>query len=79
MARRYFSLAVRYRWEEAGVEHSRWSPEFGDYDREVVEGEYDDYRSRDFKARDLKIIATGEKQADINAGIAKLNNKGEVK
>jgi hypothetical protein len=79
MARRYFTLAVRWHWEEAGVLHSRWSPEFGDYDREVVESERDDYRSRDFKARDLKIISTGDKQSDIDAAIMKLNNKGEVK
>lgn len=63
--KRYYTLAVR--------DDGRWTPELGDYDRETVEYELDDYKYNGYKARDLKIITTGDKQADINAGISKLN------
>lgn len=70
MARRYHTLAVR--------EDGRWAPQFGDYDRETVEAERDDYRhgSQGIKARDLRIVTTGPTQADIDAAIAKLNAAG---
>jgi len=65
MARKYFTLAVR----EAG----QWSPQFGDYDRETVEAERDDYRDHGHKVRDLRIVQSGDTQAAIDAAIAKLN------
>ena len=70
MARKYYTLCTR----EDGV----WAPQFGDYSREVVEQERDDYRDsshQTYKARDLRIITSGDKQADINAAVAKLNAK----
>lgn len=69
MARPYHTLLVR----EGGI----WAPQFGDYDRETVEAERDDYRDHDHKAKDLKIVTTKTtRQAEIEAVVAKLN-KGE--
>ena len=65
--RTYFSLLVRF------PDTGRWSPEFGDYTRAVVEEEMRDYRDHDYKARDLKIIATGDKPADVSAAVRALN------
>lgn len=67
MARKYHTLAVR--------EDGRWAPQFGDYDRETVDSEREEYRDKGHKARDLRIITTGDTQAAINAGIANLNAK----
>lgn len=69
MSRRYYTLAVR----QGGP---RWSPEFGDYDRELVEAEREDYRDHDVKARDLRILTTTPGQKAIVAAIAKLNGEG---
>lgn len=65
MARKYHSLLLRT--------DGRWGVEFGDYDRQCVADERDEY-SRDYPARDLKIITTGDAQADINAAVEKLND-----
>lgn len=65
MSRHYFTLAVRY--------DGRWCPEFGDYKRAVIVSERDDFREHKIKAKDLKIIKTGDRAADISAAIAKLN------
>jgi hypothetical protein len=74
MARSYYTLAVR--WHEVGLTLGHWTPEFGDYDEEVVEEERRYYRiDHGHKAKDLKIIRTGDTQAEIDAGIAKLNAK----
>ena len=67
MARRYYTLAVR--------EGGRWAPQFGDYDRETVDSEREEYRHKSHKARDMRVITTGDTQAAINDGIAKLNAK----
>ncbi len=66
--RTYYTLAVR--------ENGYWSEQFGDWDKECVEVELDDYASgfRSFKKKDMKIIKTNGKQASINAAIAKLNS-----
>jgi hypothetical protein len=67
MAKRYFSLLERDSAE------SPWAVQFGDYDRETVESERDEMIDRGIKRRNLRIIETGSKQADIFAAVAKLN------
>ena len=79
----YFILAVR---DERGV----WGVEFGDYDKETVQGERDDYigkyeetadgKGRTLRARDLKIVTVkpaGRRvmQADTDRAIDALNAK----
>jgi hypothetical protein len=64
-ARPYFTLAVR----EDGI----WAPQFGDYDRETVEFELEDYLDHDHKRRDLKIVKSSVRPADVAAAIARLN------
>lgn len=65
----YYSLLQR--------EDGKWSPQFGDYDRETVESERDDYRDHFVKAKDLKIVTTqGHSWAAIQAVCAKLNAEG---
>lgn len=52
-----------------------WSPQFGDYDREVVAYEMDDFTEYQGYARqDVKIIRTKtDAQSEIDALIADLN------
>ena len=69
MARKYYTLIVKEPGEE-------WAPQFGDYDRNVVAEEGDDYRSN--SSAKLKIICTGPKQAEINAEVARLNVTAEM-
>lgn len=45
---KYYQLCVRI--------NDAWSPEFGDFDRECVEDERQDYRDSDYKAKDLVIL-----------------------
>lgn len=69
MSRPYFTLVERQ-------PDGPWTPQFGDYDKECVENERRDMlRSAvgRIRAKDLKIIRSGARQADINAAIAKLN------
>jgi hypothetical protein len=69
MAGRYHTLALR----DGGI----WRPEFGDYDKSVVEAERDDYHEGGgHRLADLRIISTGDTQAAINAAIATLNQEG---
>ena len=71
--RKYYTLIVKEPGEE-------WSPQFGDYDRGVVADEGDGMKSSaiwDRKAK-MKIICTGDKQADIDAEIARLNYEPKV-
>lgn len=73
MGRKYYTLLSKGN----EVHHNgEWVIEFGDYDRETVEAERDEQRDA-AKARQervsFKIITTGDKQADINAAVAKLN------
>lgn len=65
MARTYFTLAVR----EGGI----WGPQFGDYDREAVAAELDDYADHGTLKRDMRIVKSGAKAADISAKIAAMN------
>ena len=61
----YYTLAIR----EGGI----WGAQFGDYDRDTVVDEKIEYQDHGYLARDLKIIRTGNNQADIDARIAAMN------
>ncbi|RVH82708.1 hypothetical protein CN074_25185 [Sinorhizobium medicae] len=50
-----------------------WAIEFGDYDIDTVKDEWAEMRDRGWKAKELKIITTGDAQADIEAAVAALN------
>jgi hypothetical protein len=68
--RKYYTLAIR----EDGV----WTPQFGDYNRSVVEEERSyvvGHPSGEVKKKDTKVICSGSSQASINAAIAKLNER----
>lgn len=63
---------------------TRWSPEFGDFDREVVEGEIDSLVGsycvdfdRFYKKSDFKIISTSNSQRAIDQKVASINEKME--
>jgi hypothetical protein len=73
MAKKYYTLAIKPNFEGA-----IWGPQFGDYDREVVAQELEDTKDQWLKGSKFKIIKTGDKQADIDAKIAELN-QGEAK
>lgn len=70
MARKYYTL-VEFR-------DGRWTPEFGDFDKETVAQErrdrLDSYDA--LKASQIKVISSGAAQAEIDAAVAKLNQKG---
>jgi len=54
----------------------RWTLEFGDYDKSTVVYERQTYRDNDYKASNLKVItSTSDKQACLNAIMARLNNE----
>jgi hypothetical protein len=66
MAKRtYYTLAVF---------DGYWSPEFGDYDRDTVQGELEEYRERGVFKKHLRILKTEDTQASIDAAVAKLNS-----
>jgi hypothetical protein len=71
-SKRYFTLLTK---EPDG----KWSPQFGDYDRAVVEDEQRDYKEHIGdgcqwpKGTKFSIIGTNDDQASIEACIAKLN------
>jgi hypothetical protein len=67
VSKRYHTLAIR----EDGI----WAPQFGAYDRSDVTDELDIYLDQGVRKRDLKIITTGELQAEIIAAVAKLNRE----
>jgi hypothetical protein len=66
MSRIYFTLAAR---EPDGV----WAPQFGDYDRQCVAAELDDYAQHDYRRKDLKVVKSFDDQASINKAMAALN------
>lgn len=63
MARKYHVLMVR--------QDGHWNgPEFGDYDKSVVQDERQDKRDHDIKAKDLHILTVdGDTQAAIDAAV----------
>lgn len=69
----YYTLCVRLDGEQ------RWCAEFGDYDKDVVEAELQDYRDSYHKKKNLQIIATGDSQSDIDQGVSELNSAWGVK
>lgn len=71
MATKYYSLLTREVIPSGHV----WAIAFGDYDRETVEFEREDYRDNGHKAKDLKIITTDDSHAAIRAAVDKLNGK----
>jgi hypothetical protein len=70
MARKYYTLAVLPK-----AEGQQWSPQFGDYDREVVAQELEDTKADWPKGSKFKIITSDGKQAAINAEIDALNRQ----
>ena len=64
--RKYYTLAVF---------DGYWAPQFGDYDRAVVDQERQDWRDNGTLAKHLKVIATGDSDASIMAAIDKLNQR----
>jgi len=50
-----------------------WSPQFGDFDREVVEDEKQDYIDSGSRAKNLRIIQTSPEQEYIDRRIAMFN------
>jgi hypothetical protein len=69
MARQYHTLLL--------LDRGAWRPEFGDYDKSVVEAELDDYHDGGgYRLADLCIITTSDTQAAIAAAVAKLNGEG---
>lgn len=63
-SRDYYTLLIR--------EDGRWTIQFGDYDRDVVEQEAEDSYG-DTRKRDRKIIRTSVRRADVEAHVAMLN------
>ncbi len=67
MARKYHTLLSR---EGFGFP---WRIEFGDFDRETVDSERQEYRDNGAKAANLKVITTGARQGDIDSAVSLLN------
>lgn len=65
--RTYYTLVER---EEPGTP---WFIQFGDYDRETVEAERAEFIDKGFRAKNLKILRSGDRQADVEAAVARLN------
>lgn len=70
----YYTLAI--------LQGSNWSQEFGDFDKETVEYELEDYLQQYnidtntfYKKKELKIIKTNGTQKAIETAIQKLNSK----
>lgn len=69
--RKYHTLIVL-----PNCEGARWSPQFGDYDREVVRQEQGDTKEDWPRGSKFKIVTTPDaSQKAINAKIAELNGE----
>lgn len=69
MGKPYFTLVER-------TPDGPWGPQFGDYDKQCVEDERADMLyagAGRIRAKDLRIVRSGDTQAEIDAAIAKLN------
>lgn len=62
----YYTLAVKT---------DRWEPMFGDYNKEVVKSEFDDYYDHGVHKLDMKIIRSEPDQLSIDLAIALMNSK----
>ena len=69
MTKAYFTLFCR---EKDG----KWYPQFGDYSRSVVAEEAQDSYSREYKAKDRKIIKHNDTPNGQQVEQAKLNGEG---
>lgn len=70
MARKYHTLLTRF--------EGRWGIEFGAYDRSDVVAEMECIHDGGmYLKRDMKIVTTGDAQADIEARVAELNAEKE--
>lgn len=67
----YFVLIAR---DDNDGRLSDWGIQFGDYDLQTVRAELEDYADTGaFKARNMKIIATRDDQAEIDRRVGILN------
>ncbi|WP_296084142.1 hypothetical protein [uncultured Agrobacterium sp.] len=68
--RTYYTLLMK----DGTPSDKAWEIAFGDYDRETVVAELQDYRDHGWKLKELKIVTTkGHGMDAINAVLAKLN------
>lgn len=64
----YYTLASR--------EGNAWFPQFGDYERDVVYQErQDQIESGEYRARDLRVVKSGDGQEEIAAAVSSLNDR----
>ena len=63
-SKNYYTLVVR--------ENDQWSPQFGDFNKEVVNDEMDDSYG-EYKKKDLRVICTSESQEQIDTEVRNLN------
>lgn len=68
MTRRYYTLIEK-------ADNGFWSIEFGAYDKGDCDAELEDRFEHGVRRKNLKIIATGPKQPEIDAAVAKLNQE----
>lgn len=61
----YYSLLACY--------DGQWAVQFGDYDREVVKAEQDDWFDSEPETQ-TTILKSGDSQEAIDAGVARLNS-----
>lgn len=59
---KYFTLLQRH-------ENGRWGVAFGDYDREVVKEERQDYRDHGIRAKDLAIVTSEDSPEAVGKAI----------
>lgn len=71
MSRSYYTLVVR----PSAEGNTLWSPQFGDYDKEVVAQEQRDTKADWPRGTKFKVLRTSGRQADISAAIDALNRK----
>ena len=69
MSRKYFTLLRR---ED---DKSPWGIEFGAYERDDVAAELECYRDHGDRKKNLRIVQSADRQADIDAVVAELNGK----
>lgn len=67
--KKYFVLLKKTVIENNNV----WEIEFGDYDKQAVQEEFEDQRDHGVPKKNLKIITCGDKQEEIDMAISKEN------
>jgi hypothetical protein len=66
---KYYTLLIKHEI------NNKWSPEFGDNDKEVVEFELGAWLYDGVKKKDTKIICTDDTQKAIDTYVNKLNKR----